>query len=513
MIKLLRIYKIFAVFKAYQLAELLPTHQASKWLKISLFSLFWVRKKAKNQPVGERLRQAIQELGPVWIKFGQLLSTRRDVLPETLAEPLTKLQDQVPPFPGEQAKRIIEQALGQPVEALFDDFSTTSFASASIAQIHTATLKRSQASVIIKVLRPDILPQIQSDLQLMHWAADLIPRCVRDGEKLHAADIVRDYERTILNELDLAQEAENTLRLRHNFLNSPILYIPYVYRDLCRTNVLVEERIYAVPISNIAELKRNHVDLKLLAERGVQVFFTQVFRDNYFHADMHPGNIFVNITDPSAPSYIGIDCAIVGELSKEDQHYLAENLIAFFNRDYQRIAQLYILSGWVPEETDVLKLERAMRAVCEPIFAKPLGEISFAQVLFSLFQVARQFNMDIQPQLVLLEKTLFYIEGIGKQLYPDLDLWKTAKPFLESWYSEQIGVKHLFVQLKETLPLWRNLLPELPNRIYQQQRENRNLKFKVDQLSNQILTLNKKQNRRCVIIALLVGIVLLYHIL
>lgn len=490
----LRIYKILTVFRAYRLNELLPKHRTSTWFKLLLISLFWVRSKAKKQDVGERLRLALQELGPVWIKFGQMVSTRRDVLPKHLADALAKLQDQVAPFDGQIARQIIESALGCSIDHYFTDFEEKPLASASIAQVHTATLKSSHAQVVIKVLRPNILPIIKSDIRLMYWAANQFTKRIKFGEKLRAVEIVSDYENTLLKELDLQKEAYNTARLRDNFINSEILYIPYVYQDLCRTNILVEERIYGTPIANIDELKRNNVNMKLLAERGVQAFFTQVFRDNFFHADMHPGNIFVDISEPQNPRYIGIDCAIVGVLTEDDQRYLAENFLAFFNQDYRRIAQIYITSGWVPETTDATALEMAMRSVCEPAFAKPLGEISFSQILLALFQVARQFEMDIQPQLTLLEKTLFYIEGLGRQLYPELDLWQTAKPFLEKWYEDKYSVKTLFQQVWTSLPEWKNILVDLPVRLGDQARMTKQMHNQLKQI-NQELQLSQKRYR------------------
>ncbi|WP_141674323.1 ubiquinone biosynthesis regulatory protein kinase UbiB [Gilliamella sp. wkB108] len=497
-----RLYKILTVFCAYQLKELLPVHRSSKWLRFLLMCLFWVRPKAKQLEIGERLRLALQDLGPVWIKFGQMISTRRDVLPQHIANALAKLQDQVDPFSGQLAKQIIESALGQPIDYYFSDFDEKPLASASIAQVHTAILKRSQAEIVIKVLRPNILPVIQADIALMYWVAKQLTKRIKSGEKLRAVEIVHDYEQTLLKELDLQQEAYNTAKLRTNFINSDILYIPFVYQALCRKNVLVEERIKGVPIADIGQLKQNNVNMKLLAERGVQAFFTQVFRDNFFHADMHPGNIFVDISDPQSPRYIGIDCAIVGVLSDEDQRYLAENFLAFFNRDYRKIAETYILSGWVPESTDVTALEMAMRNVCEPAFAKPLVEISFSQILFELFQVARQFDMDIQPQLTLLEKTLFYIEGIGRQLYPELDLWQTAKPFLEKWYEDKYSAKKLLQQIWSSLPQWRTLLPELPAKLADSERINKRMTNQLKQLNKELQESKQRQHYLLVMIGL-----------
>lgn len=506
-----RLYKILTVFHAYRLNELLPAHRLSKWLRFLLFCLFWVKPKAKQQPIGERLRLALQELGPVWIKFGQMISTRRDVLPKDIANALAKLQDQVDPFDGKIAKKLIEQALEQPIDYYFTNFDEKPLASASIAQVHTATLKHSQAEIVIKVLRPNIMPAIQADIGLMYWVAKQFTKRIRFGEKLRAVEIVRDYESTLLKELDLLQEAYNTARLRENFINSNILYIPYVYQELCRKNVLVEERVKGVPIANVEQLKQHNVDMKLLAQRGVQAFFTQVFRDNFFHADMHPGNIFVDISDPNDPRYIGIDCAIVGILSNDDQRYLAENFLAFFNRDYRKIAETYIASGWVPETTDIVALERAMRNVCEPAFAKPLAEISFSHILLQLFEVARQFEMDIQPQLILLEKTLFYIEGLGRQLYPELDLWKTAKPFLEKWYEDKYSAQKLLQQAWESLPQWRIILPQLPAKLNDYERITKQMNTQLKQINQELQQSKKCQQYLMTILALVsvAGIALL----
>ena len=501
-----RLYKILTVFHAYRLDELLPAHRLSKWLRFLLLCLFWVKPKAKQQPIGERLRQALQELGPVWIKFGQMISTRRDVLPKDIADALAKLQDQVDPFDGKIAKQLIEQALEQSIDYYFTNFDEKPLASASIAQVHTAILKHSQAEIVIKVLRPNIMPAIRADISLMYWVAKQFTKRIKFGEKLRAVEIVRDYESTLLKELDLLQEAYNTARLRENFINSNILYIPYVYQDLCRKNVLVEERVNGVPIANIEQLKQNNVDMKLLAQRGVQAFFTQVFRDNFFHADMHPGNIFVDISDPNDPRYIGIDCAIVGILSNDDQRYLAENFLAFFNRDYRKIAETYIASGWVPETTDIVALERAMKNVCEPAFAKPLAEISFSQILLQLFEVARQFEMDIQPQLILLEKTLFYIEGLGRQLYPELDLWQTAKPFLEKWYEDKYSAQKLLQQAWASLPQWRIILPQLPAKLNDYERITKQMNIQLKQI-NQELQQSKRCQQYLMTILALVGVV------
>ncbi|TFQ26556.1 ubiquinone biosynthesis regulatory protein kinase UbiB, partial [Escherichia coli] len=425
-----RLYFIIRTLLNYGLDELIPKNRLSWAIRLWRRSLFWMPNKHKDKVLGERLRLALQELGPVWIKFGQMLSTRRDLFPPAIADQLALLQDRVSSFDGNLAKKTIEDALEGPVETWFDDFDITPLASASIAQVHTAVLKENGQAVVLKVIRPDILPVIQADIHLMYRLANMVP-LLPDGRRLRPKEVVREYEKTLLDELNLQREAANAIQLRRNFENSPMLYVPEVYPDLCRENVLIMERIYGIPVSDIAALHEQGTNMKLLAERGVQVFFTQVFRDSFFHADMHPGNIFVSREHPDDPQYIGIDCGIVGSLNKEDKRYLAENFIAFFNRDYRKVAELHVDSGWVPPDTNVEDFEFAIRTVCEPIFEKPLAEISFGHVLLNLFNTARRFNMEVQPQLVLLQKTLLYVEGLGRQLYPQLDLWKTAKPFLE----------------------------------------------------------------------------------
>ena len=395
----------------------------------------------------------MEALGPIFVKFGQILSTRRDLLPEDISEELAKLQDDVPPFPSEEAIAIIEDSLGDKVDTLFERFDTKPLASASVAQVHSAKL-HSGEEVVVKVIRPDIEKVIRKDISLMYLLAKLIIKISKDGRRLRPLEVVADYERTIMDELDLLRESANASQLRRNFLASHLLFVPQVHWDYCRSNVMVMERIYGVPISDIETLKARNTDMKKLAERGVEIFFTQVFRDRFFHADMHPGNIFINIDNPAEPRYIGIDCGIVGTLDPEDQRYLASNLLAFFRRDYRKVAQLHIDSGWVPRTTRVSEFESAIRTVCEPIFEKPLKDISFAQLLIRLFQTARRFNMEVQPQLVLLEKTLLNVEGLGRQLYPNLDLWSTAQPFLEEWMKEQISPTTVVRSLKENSSDW-----------------------------------------------------------
>jgi ubiquinone biosynthesis protein len=402
---------------------------------------------------GERLRLALEELGPVFIKFGQAISTRRDLLPPDVADELAKLQDRVPPFPGPIAKSIVERELGKPVTEIFESFDETPLAAASIAQVHAATLKNGR-EVIVKVLRPGMAAAIRQDVDVMYALASLALRYVPDAERLRPVEVVREYDKTIHDELDLLREAANAAQLKRNFQGSDLLYVPEVYFDLCSTNVMVMERIRGLTITDLPALRERNVNIRRLAENGVEIFFTQVLRHNFFHADMHPGNIFVLTDDPEHPKYAAIDFGIVGTLDPKDLQYLAGNFLAFFDRDYRRVAELHIESGWVPPDTRVDELESGVRTVCEPIFEKPLSEIAFGVVLLRLFEVARRFRMQVQPQLVLLQKTLLNIEGIGRQLYPDLDLWVTAQPFLRKWYADRMSPRGL---LKD----WRRHGPEI----------------------------------------------------
>ncbi|HET19280.1 MAG TPA: ubiquinone biosynthesis regulatory protein kinase UbiB, partial [Chromatiales bacterium] len=400
-------------------------------------------------------------LGPIFVKFGQALCTRRDLLPEDMADELARLQDRVPPFPGPQARALIEKALGKPVGELFLDFDETPLASASIAQVHPARLPDGR-SVVVKVVRPNILPVIERDLEILHTLATLAEKASREARRLHPAEVVDEFDTNLHDELDLVREAANCSLLARNFENSPLLHVPEVHWDYAQPNVMVQERIHGIPVSDIQALRAAGIDMKVLAERGVEIFFTQVFTHNFFHADMHPGNIFVSPEPPAAPRYMAVDFGIMGALTPEDQRYLAENFHAFFNRDYRRVAELHIESGWVPAYTRVNEFEAAIRTVSEPIFQRPLREISFGHFLLRLFQTARRFDMEVQPQLVLLQKTLLNVEGLGRQLYPDLDLWTTAKPFIERWMRERIGPKAALNKLREELPRTLALLPELP---------------------------------------------------
>ena len=419
------------------------------------------RRRDTSAPLGERIRLALEELGPIFVKFGQALSTRRDLLPVDIADELAKLQDSVPPFPAEQAIAILNEVYGEPVEQVFKRFDTEPLAAASIAQVHTAQLQNGQ-EVVVKLLRPGVQEQIEGDLDVLRMIAGLAAKYWEHGQRLRPLDIVAEYERTIIDELDLMREAANAAQLKRNFGASDMLYVPDVYWDYCRPEVLVQERIYGIPISDMDALREAGANIQVLAENGVEIFFTQVFRHNFFHADMHPGNIFVIATDPNKPKYAAVDFGIVGTLSPEDRYYLANNFLAFFDRDYHRIAKLHIDSGWVPEGTRIDQLETAVRTVCEPIFNKPLSEISFAQVLMRLFRVAQRFNVEIQPQMILLHKTLFNIEGLGRELYPQLDLWKTAHPVLRRWMNDQVRPRAMLEDFRENLPQLRQSLRDLP---------------------------------------------------
>ncbi|ABV38702.1 2-polyprenylphenol 6-hydroxylase [Shewanella sediminis HAW-EB3] len=490
-----RAYQVIKTSLHYGLDELIPSKIKPWYFRLLRCSFFWIANKHKDKVGGERLKLAMQELGPVYIKFGQMLSTRRDLLNDEWAEELNMLQDRVPPFDSAIAREMIEAELNAPIETYFEDFDNTPLASASISQVHTATLKSNGKAVVLKILRPNVEKNVHADIQLMSQAANFLETLLGHGNRLRPAEVVEDYRTTIEGELNLKLEALNAIKLRNNFLESGTLYIPYMYEDLCFTRLIVMERIDGIPVSDMAALKAQGTNLQLLAERGVELFFTQVFRDNFFHADMHPGNIFVSREHPEDPYYIGLDCGIMGTLSEEDKRYLAENFLAFFNRDYRRIAQLYIESGWVSPDTDIGAFEQAVKVVCEPMFNKPLDEISFGHVLLELFRTARRFDMVVQPQLVLLEKTLLYIEGLGRQLYPQLDLWKTAKPFLEEWMSEQVGPKGMAKKIKQELPYWSDKLPELPELVYDNLKMGRNFVKSQNQMLDRYLKQQQKAHK------------------
>ncbi|WP_290653094.1 ubiquinone biosynthesis regulatory protein kinase UbiB [Idiomarina sp.] len=494
-----RLYAITKTLLNYGLDDLIP----AKWLPWSLrlgrHVLFWMPNRHKDKPAGVRLRLALESLGPVWVKFGQMLSTRRDLLPPDIALELAYLQDRVAPFDGNAAKAIIEKSLGiKDIAELFENFDTQPLASASIAQVHTGQIRLGENDVkdiVVKVIRPDIRCTIDADLELMETLATVMAHHLPDGRRLKPREVVKEYRKTLLDELDLLREAANAIQLKRNFENSELLYIPTVYSDYSRHNVMVMERIDGIPVSDVEVLQARGVDMKKLAERGVEVFFTQVFRDSFFHADMHPGNIFVAKDEPLNPRYIGIDFGIVGTLNREDKRYLAENFLAFFNRDYRKVAELHVDSGWVPRHTNIEEFESAIRTVCEPIFEKPLAEISFGHVLINLFNTARRFEMEVQPQLVLLQKTLLYIEGLGRQLYPELDLWKTAKPFLERWMNEQLGWRAVVRSVKENAPYWAEKLPELPNLLYENLNSQQHIQRQLERQHQQQLMHQQQASR------------------
>ena len=425
----------------------------------------WARALRLNRPFtasrGARIRLALEELGPIFVKFGQVLSTRRDLLPTDVADELARLQDRVPPFDPDIAIARIEAALGRPLEQIFASFERTPVASASIAQVHFAVLPDGR-EVAVKVLRPGMLSVIDSDLALMRSAAHLVEMVSADGRRLKPREVVAEFDTYLHDELDLMREAANASQLRRNFQDSQLLRVPEMFWDWCAQDVIVMERMHGIPISQIERLRAAGIDLKKLSRDGVEIFFTQVFRDGFFHADMHPGNIYVGDAGADFNRYIALDFGIVGTLTDNDKNYLAQNFLAFFRRDYKRVATLHIESGWVPPETREDELESAIRACCEPIFDRPLAQISFGQVLMRLFQTSRRFNVEVQPQLVLLQKTLLNIEGLGRQLDPDLDLWKTARPFLERWMAEQVGLRGLWGRLKSESTQYAQLLPQLP---------------------------------------------------
>ena len=423
-----------------------------------LFPTLWFRNTKLSR--GERIRKTFEELGPIFVKLGQTISTRKDLLPDDIAEELVKLQDKVPPFPGEEAKKIIEVALDNKIENIFTDFEIKALASASVAQVHTAKLDSNE--VVIKVLRPGIEKIIIKDISLMYFIANTVDKIWEESKRLKPVEIVSEYEKVIFGELDLVKEASNANLLKRNFNNSSFLYVPEIYFDYTRKNILVMERIFGIQISDKEELKKHNINIKRLAEKGTEIFFTQVFQHNFFHADMHPGNIFVSYENPEDPKYCAVDFGIMGSLSESDQKYLALNFQAFFQRDYKKVAELHVDSGWVGEDTRISELENSIRSVCEPIFEKPLKDISFGNVLLQLFSVARLYDMQVQPQLVLLQKTLLNIEGLGRDLYPDLDLWVTAKPFFEKWAKDNMGISSIIKKLSKNSPKFINEISDFP---------------------------------------------------
>ena len=464
--QLLRLAYINVVLVRHGLDEIVLKTHLLRPIRFILYLLPWNWVRGTQPPRAVRLRRTLEDLGPIFIKFGQILSTRRDLLPEDVADEFASLQDRVPPFPGEVAAGIVRDALGRPIDDVFSEFAREPLASASIAQVHAARLEDGR-EVVVKVVRPGIEKVIRRDVSLLRFVADLAHRYWPDARRLHPREVVAEYEKTILDELDLQREAASASQLRRNFEGSDLLYVPEVHWEHTRRRVMVMERVSGIPISDVDALRDAGVDLRMLAERGVEIFFTQLMRHNFFHADMHPGNIFVDRRHPDRPGYIAVDFGIMGSLSKQDQRYLAENFLAFFNRDYRRVAELHVESKWVPPDTRIDDFEAAIRSVCEPNFDRPLKEISFGRVLMRLFRTARRFNMEVQPQLVLLQKTLLNIEGLGRQLYPDLDLWETAKPYLEGWMREQLGARALLRELRRQAPKWGETLPALPGLAYE----------------------------------------------
>ncbi len=513
--RLSRLFTILRVVIRYDLDDLIfntpQLHSANTIYKLLPWN--W-RKKSEQLPRGEGIRLALEDLGPVFIKLGQMLSTRRDLLADDIADELKLLQDQVPPFPGTEAQQLIEAAFKQSVSEIFKQFTTEPMASASIAQVHAATLWDGKA-VVVKVLRPGIEKTIRQDIGLMYTLAALLERLWAEGKRLRPVEVVREYEKTILDELDLQREAANASQLRRNFDRSADLYVPEIHWDYVRQNVMVLERIHGIPVGDIATLQAHGINFKRLAERGVEIFFTQVFRHNFFHADMHPGNIFIDPVTPEDPRYLAVDFGIVGTLSPADQRYLAENFHAFFNRDYKRVAELHVESGWVPAKTRVEEFESAIRSVCEPIFQQPISQISFGNLLLRLFQTARRFNMEVQPQLVLLQKTLLNIEGLGRQLYPDLDLWTTAKPFIQRWVDEQVGVRALLKGAQKNLPKFLENLPSGPNLFYDlmQQTSQNQLKMQWESPQLEEMRQQMQRNHRNMMLAVIVGALLIAGVL
>lgn len=461
-----RLNKVLSIVAKYRLDEFLQHQRGYRWLSMVLLPYRAIRLPGKREDENKnrRLRKAMEELGPIYIKLGQLLSTRRDFIDIDLADELQSLQDNVPPFSSPSIDSIIETSLGSSVDSIFSELERIPFASASVAQVHRATLLNGD-EVVVKVIRPGIEKTVAADLKLLKWLARQIESHTDIGKRLRPIEVINDYEEIILGELDLQAEAANTSQLKRNFENSEVLYVPKIYWDFSSKDIMVMERIHGIPVADIDALAAQKTDFKKLAETGVDIFFTQVFEHNFFHADMHPGNIFVARENPQNPQYIAIDCAIIGSLTEDDQEYLAKNLLAIFKRDYRKVAELHVACGWVPSDTKIHEFESAMRSVCEPIFEKPLKDISFGQLLVQLFRTAGRFDMEVQPSLVLLQKTLLNVEGLGRQLYPELDLWQTALPYLENWNAKRLNPFTLLRRIQENIPNWIDQLPQLPQLI------------------------------------------------
>ncbi len=501
--RLFRLIKILLVAFRFGLDEFLLGHERVRPLRVLVSRLsFWRR---LEEPRAVRLRLALEKLGPIFVKFGQVLSTRRDLLPADIADELAKLQDRVPPFDSALVMATLERVYGKPVLQVFTSFDPRAIASASVAQVHFALLPDGTEAAV-KVLRPGIRPVIDNDVALMYSAASLVELLWKEGRRLKPREVVAEFERHLHDELDLMLEAANASQLRRNFAGSDLLRVPEVYWDWCSSEVMVMERMAGTPISQVDELRAHGIDIPELARQGVEIFFLQVFRDGFFHADMHPGNILVG-TDGS---YIALDFGIMGTLTDGDKNYLAQNFLAFFRRDYRRVAQAHLEAGWVPKDTRVAEFENAIRAVCEPVFDRPLKEISFGRVLLRLFQTSRRFNVEIQPQLVLLQKTLLNIEGLGRDLDPDLDLWTTAKPYLERWMSEQVGWRALVRHARDEAPYWGVIVPQLPRLLYRRLSEE--YPAAVRQQLEVIAVEHKRQTRALIVVCMLLGVLLLLEL-
>jgi ubiquinone biosynthesis protein len=514
--KIRRLLRIAIVVQKYGLLLIAADSIKSPWAKAWL-TLVARKPAVVEAPRGERLRKALEDLGPIFVKFGQLLSTRRDLLPADVADELARLQDQVPPFSSEKARQIIETSLGRQIDDMFIDFQDKPVASASIAQVHFAVIREGNhagKSVAVKVLRPGMGELIDKDLALMKVAAGWVEKIWSDGKRLKPREVVAEFDKHLHDELDLMRESANASQLRRNFSSATgsghLLKVPEIYWDYCAREAMTMERMYGIPISHTDKLLEKNIDLQKLARDGVEIFFTQVFRDGFFHADMHPGNIYVSDSPHDLGRYIALDFGIVGTLSDVDKQYLAQNFIAFFRQDYKRVAQLHVQSGWVPKDTRIDELESAIRACIEPYFDKPLKEISLAQALLRLFQTSRRFNVEIQPQLVLLQKTLLNVEGLGRQLDPDLDLWKTAKPYLENWMNRQIGWKGFKSNLQWEAAQWSQILPMLPRLLHQQlSHSNGRVDHQIEQLVKQQKRLNRALVWMVVMLTILFGVVAL----
>tara|TARA_R110000868_G_scaffold38572_16_gene134821 strand:+ start:7156 stop:8712 length:1557 start_codon:yes stop_codon:yes gene_type:complete len=460
-----RFIKIKHVILKYDLLQIVVDYSNSKFIKsINFFNPWHYSKISKKYSQGVRLRLSLEELGPIFVKFGQLLSTRPDLFPASVIEELRLLQDKVKPFDTALVHKELERSYGKNYKKVFLDFNYKPIAAASIAQVHFAKLQ-DNTEVAVKILRPNIVKQISKDVDLLKAIVRVLALVWSNIKRFRLPEVVNEFERTLDDELDLLKEAANASQLKRNFKDSDILYIPEIHWDYCRPSILVAERISGIPISDITTLKSINTDMKVLAKRGVDIFFTQVFRDKFFHADMHSGNIFVDVSNPANPKYLAVDFGIVGSLSLEDQEYLALNFLAFLDQDYYKIAQLHVDSGWINKNTRVELFAAAIRTVCEPIFEKPLKDISFGNLLLRLFQVAQKFDMEVQPQLLLLQKTLISIEGLGRQLYPDLELWVVAKPYLQNWFKERYNVCSALEKFKDSVPDWLSLVPAIPKYI------------------------------------------------